>query len=115
MENDLTTRLKNIERELLALKTSSLYTSTRNAFSASSGTVYTGLYKITYNNNGDDIISQVYFKRLQSNGDIFARTVSGNTQVVEINTTYAAGNSPVTYTTTFYVISNVPVASIERL
>lgn len=116
MENELTKRLKNIEQELIDLKTASLYTSTRNAFSASSGSAYTGLYKITYSNpNNERILSQVYFNRQQSNGEIFARTISGNTQVVELNTTYAAGNAPVTYTTTFYVVSNVPVTSIVRL
>lgn len=115
MENEFTKRLKNIEKELLALKTASLYTSTRNIFSASSGSVYTGLYLITYNNQGEKILSQIYFNRQQSNGDISARTINGNTQIVEINTTYAAGNSPVTYTTTFYVVSNVPVTSIVRL
>lgn len=120
MKNDFSDRIKKIEEELLALKTSSLYTSIRNTVTAFSGTVSTGLYRINYRTNGETIISEIFSnKNKQTNGGIYPRTPQGSSQIVEIDSTYAVieqGSSyPVTYTMSFVVVSNVPVTSITRI
>ena len=118
MKNDFDERIKNIEQELLALKTSSLYTSIRTTVATASGSVRTGTYRINYNNNGESIISSVYSNKYkQRYGGIYPHTPQGSSQLVDINTTYPDPDTgdPVTYDISFVVVSNVPVTSIVRI
>lgn len=115
--NDFEDRIKKIELELLALKTSSLYTFIRNVVTAHSGTVHTGVYKITYQTNGESIISEVYSdKNKQYYGDIKLRTPQGNIQYADVDTTFDnGGGGSTTYNASFIIVSNVPVVSITRV
>lgn len=121
MDDDFSLRIKRIEQELLALKTSSLFTSIRNSVSTVFQGAQTGLYQVVYDNSrGESIISSVYSNKYKNTlGGIYARTPQGSSQVIEVDTTYIpAGSgsaSPVTYMIDFVVVSNVPVASITRL
>lgn len=121
MDDDFSWRIKKIEQELLALKTSSLFTSIRNSVSTVFRGAQTGLYRVVYNNRrGESIISSVYSSKYKNTlGGIYARTPQGLSQIIEVDTTYIpAGSgsaSPVTYTIDFVVVSNVPVVSITRL
>lgn len=121
MDDDFSLRIKKIEQELLALKTSSLFTSIRNSVSTVFRGAQTGLYRVVYNNRrGESIISSVYSSKYKNTlGGIYARTPQGSSQIIEVDTTYIpAGSgsaSPVTYTIDFVVVSNVPVVSITRL
>lgn len=119
MANNFEERIKNMEREVLDLKTASLFTSIRNVTVTHSGTVYTGVYKITYESSDEPIMSFFYSdKYKKSEGSIKPRTPSGSTQYVEVDTTYAVieqgGATPVTYNISFSVVSNIPVKSIVR-
>lgn len=120
MDNEFADRIKKLNLELLALKTASLYTSIRNTVTAFSGNVYTGVYRIDYDNNGENIISDVYTNKYrQVLGSVSLRTPQGSFQLVDVNTTYpdtsgGTGN-PITYETSFVVVSNVPVTSITRI
>lgn len=119
--DDFGERLKKIELELLALKTSNLYTSIRNTVTAYSGRVSTGLYRIVYDlPQGEGVISSFYSDREQKTwGGIYPRTPQGNTQVVEINTTFGVNQGgqvvPVSYDMSFVVLSSAPVLSITRI
>lgn len=118
MNGNFEDRIKNIELELLALKTSSLYTSIRNTVTTHSNRVSTGTYKITYATNGESIMSEFYSDMYKkSKGEISPRTPIGSSQVVDINTTYISpdGVTPVTYDISLVVVSNVPVTSITRI
>ena len=117
MNNDFANRLKQIELELLALKTSSLYTSIRNVVTAHASNVYTGVYRIDYETNGESIISEVYSdKNKQVTGSISLRTPANGSQYVDVDTTYwTQGNESTTYNVSFVVISNVPVTQIVRV
>ena len=107
--------IKAIEDEIVALKTAADYASIRSARLRMSATVQTGLYRITYADSSEPIFSFVYGDYIAGNGNtVWARTPSGNTQVVEVCTDIIAYPSP-TMTTTLTVISNRPVVSIERL
>jgi hypothetical protein len=119
MRNDFAERINKIELELLALKTSALYTSTRNTVTTFSGRVSTGTYRITYASS-EGVISEIFSDRnKQANGGVYPKTPSGNVQDVEVNTTYGEMQEgslvPVTYDTSFVVVSTVPVVSIVRL
>ena len=114
--NEFETRLKNIEQELLDLKTAGEYASIRTANITSSSTVSTGLYEITYSTNGEQVMAMMY-KGQSGYCMLYPRTPSGNKQVVEINTT-RWNNQTQSYdqfTNKLVVVSNVPVTSIERL
>ena len=114
MNDDFLSRMKNIEMEILELKTSSLYTSVRNTITAFSGTVSTGVYKIVYDNKGERIISDVYTNKYKkSDGSISLRTPQGSNQMVDVDTTNRTTGQ--VYSTSFVVISNVPVISISRV
>lgn len=114
MNEEFGNKIKNIEREILDLKTASLYTSIRNTITAYSGVVSTGVYKIVYNNQGENIISDVYtnkYKKLA--GSVSLRTPQGSEQFVDVDTTDRVTGVP--YTTSLVVVSNVPVVSITRI
>lgn len=117
MNNEFDKELKYIEEELLKLKTASEYTSVKNASVFSNLRVTTGLYRVTYIDTGNPIISMVY-KGIQANyGYYYPRTPSGNTQVIEVVTTYWSNADQTYYTdeNTLTIISNAPVANIVRI
>lgn len=106
--------IKNIEAEILALKTAKEYSSVRSAYSASVN-VQTGLYEIIYQDTGEDIFSFVYGSYVDDNwGTVWARTPVGNTQIIEINTDKTTYPSP-TQQATMTIVSSVPVVSITRI
>lgn len=122
MKNDFSERLRRIELELTALKTASLYTSVRSSHTAYSGRIQTGLYLITYDNDGEGILSFFFIDKraYYSAGHVYPRTPIGSTQIVEVNTTYVStqpgsGTTTITYDLAFVVVSNVPVVSITRV
>lgn len=117
MNNEFDKELKYIEEELLKLKTASEYTSIKNASVFSNLRVTTGLYRITYKASDNPIIATVY-KGIPGNfGNYYLRTPSGNTQIVEVVTTYWSNADQRYYTdeNTLTIISNTPVENIVRI
>lgn len=107
MKNDFGQMIKNIENEILNLKTASEYASIRSAEYTASISVSTGLYRITYNNDGEPIFSFCYIGTdISAFGIPYARTPENNSQIIEV-----LESNP----TTLVVISNVPVISITRI
>lgn len=117
MNNEFDKELKYIEEELLKLKTASEYTSIKNASVFSNLRVTTGLYRITYKASDNPIIATVYKGILGNYGRYYLRTPSGNTQIVEVVTTYWSNADQRYYTdeNTLTIISNTPVESIVRI
>lgn len=119
MANDFDKELKKIEQELTDLKTASEYSSIRSAAITYSQTVYTGTYRITYENKGEPVFSIIHTGIISDNADLggaMARTPEGNTQLVDVFTTYiGANNQEVVRYTTMVVVSNLAVTRIERL
>lgn len=116
MKNDFDTRIKNILKELTDLKTASEYTSVRASRIVTSGTVSTGLYRVVYDNRGETILSSFY-NALPDFCAYYPRTPSGNSQIVEVQST-TWNNQTQSYeyhTNKMVVVSNVPVISITRL
>lgn len=110
--------VKNIEDELLALKTASEYASIRSTHFSASTLVRTGLYRITYNTSNNEIFSLVYCGTSGSNwGRVYARTPVNNTQVVEVVTDVINPDTQEweTFSAPLAVASNVPVVSIVRI
>lgn len=118
MENKFVQELKDIEAELLALKTGSEYTSIRPANFTSSTNVYTGTYQINYATSTEQIFSIIACK-VSSGwiGSVFPRTPSTNSQVVEVNTTHFDENTStyVTENCPLSIVSNREVTSVQRL
>lgn len=116
MKNDFDIELKNIEEELLNLKTASKYVSIKNAYSASIP-VTTGLYRITYAASDEPIISTTYKGIAANHGYYYLRTPGTNTQIVEVLTTYWSNEDQTYYTdnNSIIVISNRKVLSIVRI
>ena len=118
MKNDFTEELKNIEAELLALKTASEYTSVRSANYTSTANVVTGIYRITYAASSEPIFSFVACGENPSGkGFVYARTPSANAQVIEAHTTYYDYDTQtyVTVAVPVSVVANRPVTSIEKI
>lgn len=116
MKNDFTEEIKNIENEILALKTASEYVSIRSANYTTTATVQTGLYKITYADGEEPIFSFIQCQRMDTyHGSADPRTPSGNEQVVEVMTSYLENNSPVTTTSSLVIVSNRPVVGFENI
>lgn len=119
MRSDLDEKLKYVEKELTDLKTASEYTSVRSAAVTYSQLVYTGTYKITYENKNEPVFSIVHNGIIADENDLGgarARTPEGNTQIVEVFTSYMdSNNQEVTKTTTLVVVSNLAVVKIERI
>lgn len=110
--------IKNIEDELLALKTASKYASIRSSQFSASTMVRTGLYRITYESASDEIFSLVYCGVSGSDwGLAFARTPINNTQVVEVVTDVINEQTQdwETFSAPLAVVSNVPVVNITRI
>ena len=114
MALDFGKRLKNIEKELLDLKTGSSFVSTRNAQYTPTALVYTGMYRIVFDNRDENVFSLVYAGKSDNgvNGVAYPRTPSGNIQDVEI---YSDSFTQGTELVPMAVISNVPVISITRI
>lgn len=118
--NNFENEIKYIESELIALKTAKQYSSTRNVNISSYPNINTGLYLVTYEKS--EFISNVYpgYITGSSNlwGSVYQRTPSGNTQVIEVDTT-TSGNDPegprddnyITLT----IISSVKVMSVQKI
>ena len=117
MNNEFDKELKYIEEELLKLKTASEYTSIKNASIFSNLRVTTGLYKITYKASDNPIIATAYKGIMSNRGYYYLRTPIGNTQIVEVVTTYWSNADQRYYTdeNTLTIISNTPVESIVRI
>lgn len=116
MHNDFTQEIKSIEQELLALKTASAYASVRSANYTSSANVTTGVYRINYGGSSEQIFSIVSCKAGSGwIGTVFPRTPSGNSQIVEVQTTHYTDSGYVTESCPLSVVSNRPVASIARV
>lgn len=117
MNNEFDKELKYIEEELLKIKTASEYTSIKNASVFSNLRVTTGLYRITYKASDNPIIAMVYKGIVGNYGRYYLRTPSGNTQIVEVVTTYWSNADQRYYTdeNTLTIISNTPVESIVRI
>lgn len=117
MNNEFDKELKYIEEELLKIKTASEYTSIKNASIFSNLRVTTGLYRITYKASDNPIIATAYKGIVGNYGYYYLRTPSGNTQIVEVVTTYWSNADQRYYTdeNTLTIISNTPVESIVRI
>lgn len=117
MNNEFDKELKYIEEELLKLKTASEYTSIKNASIFSNLRVTTGLYRITYKASDNPVIAMAYKGIVGNHGYYYLRTPSGNTQIVEVVTTYWSNADQRYYTdeNTLTIISNTPVESIVRI
>lgn len=119
MNNGLENEIKFIEQELTDLKTASEYSSVRSAAVKYSELVYTGSYRIIYDNKGEPVFSTVYTGRIEDKDDLgsaMARTPVGNSQIVDVSTTFINTQfQPETFYTTLIVVSNVPVISITRM
>lgn len=122
MENDFSKRIKNIEDEILALKTASEYSSVKSASATSPTTVRTGFYRVTFAPNEEPILAR-YFIDTSSLGwvalnfRIYARTPETNSQVIEVNTSISLdlGQTATTYDLFLTILSNRQVVSIERI
>lgn len=117
MNNEFDKELKYIEEELLKIKTASEYTSIKNASVFSNLRVTTGLYRITYKASDNPVIATAYKGIIDNYGHYYLRTPSGNTQIVEVVTTYWSNADQRYYTdeNTLTIISNTPVESIVRI
>lgn len=117
MNNEFVNRLKNIENELLNLKTASKYSSVRSANTTSTGYLTTGLYTIVYEPKGEPIISFFYQAVSGPYCWVYARTPDSNSQILEINTTYWDNQQQqyITDSCPINIVSNVPILSIERI
>lgn len=119
MKSDLDEKLKYIEKELTDLKTASEYSSVRSAAVTYSQLVYTGTYKITYENKNEPIFSLIHTGIIADENDLGGarpRTPQNNIQYVDVFTSYMdLNNQEVTKTTTLVVVSNLAVKSIERI
>lgn len=119
MGNEFDKRIKNIEQELTDLKTASEYSSIRSAAITYSQLVYTGTYRITYENRGEPVFSLVHTGIISDEeelGGAMAHTPEGNTQIVEVFTSYMDGQQhEVVKYTTMVVVSNVAVTKIENI
>lgn len=117
MNNEFVNRLKKIEQELLDLKTANLYSSVRSASTVSTDYLTTGLYKVTYEDKGEPIISIFSQAIVGPRCWVYARTPETTSQVLEVNTTYwdNATQQYITDSCPITIISNVPVISINRI
>jgi hypothetical protein len=115
MQNEFDQRLKNMEQELLDIKTASIYSSVKSVETSASSQVRTGLYQITYDSGDTNIMALMFV----GYGGVYPRTPQGDTQIIEI----ATAGPPVdpntgeytVYSTQLSVISNRKVLSIARI
>lgn len=109
--------IKAIEQEVLDLKTAAEYVSIKNATITTSESVTTGLYKVEYEPGDQPILAMAYKGVISNYGVYQVRTASGNSQVIEVLTTYwdNAEQDYFTDTNSIVLISNRKVLSIERI
>ena len=118
MKNEFVQEIKNIEDELLALKTGADYTSVRPASYATAANVYTGVYQINYEAGDEPIFSIVACTASgEWIGIVFPHTPGSNSQIVEISTTHLSEDATqyITETEALNIISNRPVTSVQRI
>lgn len=118
MKNDFDKKIKDIEQELIDLKTANKYTSVRSASYTADALVYTGVYRISYENTDNPIFSIVYCSFMDSHwGIAYPRTPNGNEQIVEIDTTFFDSDlsTYVTKQVPLSIASNILVTGIERI
>lgn len=107
MNNEFDEKLKEIERELLDIKTASVYSSVKSANFTTSFSVYTGIYQINYENSNEQILSNIYCGRAQGDwGIAYIRTPEINSQIIEV-----VADDPVPLS----IASNKKVISVVRL
>lgn len=107
MNNEFDDKLKQIEKELLDIKTASVYSSVKSANFTTSFSVYTGIYQINYENSNEQILSNVYCGTSQGEwGIVYVRTPERNSQIAEV---IADTQVPLSIT------SNRKVISVVRL
>lgn len=117
MIDELTKRIKNVEEELVRLKTARQYTSIKSANSAQIS-VHTGMYRVTYAGSNGQIISEAFTTLIGRNyASLRMRPPSDNYQDVEVKSYY--WDSPtqqfIDQTITLSVVANYPIVSIERI
>lgn len=116
MQNEFDQRIKNLEQELLDLKTASQYSSVKSASFTSSFLVYTGLYQINYEDGKENIMSNVYCGTSQGEwGIAYPRTPVGSTQIVEVSSDIYKDGEYVRYNVPLSIASNRKVLSIARI
>lgn len=107
MNNDFDEKLKQIERELLDIKTASVYSSVKSANFTTSFSVYTGVYQINYEGSNEQVLSNIYCGTSQGEwGIAYIRTPEINSQIVEV-----VADDPVPLS----IASNKKVVSVVRL
>lgn len=85
MQNEFEQRIKKIEDELLALKTGSKYASAKPMNHRSVDVTESGVYRITYKDNEENILAFVLNALpIQLYEEVRARSILGTTQDVEI-------------------------------
>lgn len=85
MQNEFVNRLKKVQDELLALKTNSKYTQAKPINYASVDLTQSGIYRITYMDNDENILSFVSNALPnQLYEEVKARTIQNNVQDVEV-------------------------------
>lgn len=120
IKNEFVERLKMVEQELTDLKTATSYTSIRSSVESSWTGATTGVYKITYNTQGESVMS-MFFSEVDGihYPNIMPQTINGDSQIVQINTTYyessSSGYIPITDRANITVVSNVPIRSIAKI
>lgn len=117
MIDQLTKRLKDIEDEVLRLKNAKEYASVKSSFSQRID-AYTGIYKVTYNNNNQQVLSEFFSSIVETNYIIIgARPSSGNEQIVEVQTSYWSNEEQriITTTVSLIAVANYPIVSITRI
>lgn len=118
MNSGMESRIKSMEEELLALKTSSKYTSVRSASYTVSGMVYTGVYRVTYGGEDQEIFAILLCSATEGEwGLCCPRTPERNTQIVEIDSNVwdPYSQSVRVLQVPLVIVSNRPVVSIERI
>ena len=119
MKNEFAERLKQIEQELTDLKTATNYTSIKSSVESSLVNATTGTYRITYNSQGEDVMSMFFSTKGDFMPIIMPQVISDNVQIVKINTTYfeasSSGYTPITDHTNLTIVSNVPIQSIVKV
>lgn len=85
MQNEFVNRLKKAKEELLDLKTNSKYTQARPINYSSVNVTQSGVYRLTYRDNDENILSFVTNALpAQIYDEIKPRTIQNNAQDVEI-------------------------------
>ena len=121
MRDDFDKKIKNLEREILDLKTACEYTSVRSSSITNSQVLNTGNYQVTFDNDGDEIMSMFFVNDPtgQHFGSVFALPPQGSTQTLLIDATdyqYSGATVvPVNFNVRLTAISNYPITNIVKI